>query len=235
MNLSKNSTNLLVGTLLIAGGVLFLFSNLGLFGGLGSAIWSLIWIIAFGAGSAVFLLTFLRDYRENWWAAIPGMVLLGLALAALFDEIIPGLGGLSGPIFLASIGAGFVLVYIATPENWWAIIPAGVMLTLGAVAGVDEAGIGGFGSDFEGTLFFFGLGTTFLVLALLPNAGADLRWAFIPGLVMLVLGLFTAASLDSLISYIWPVALIGGGLYVLLRGASNRRIEAEPRVLLDEE
>ncbi len=235
MNRTTNSTNLLVGLLLVAGGVLFLLSNLGLFDGFGSAVWSLIWVLAFGAGSAIFLLTFLRDYRENWWAAIPGMTLLGLALAALFDEVVPGLSGLSGSIFLASIGAGFVLVYIAVPENWWAIIPAGVMLTLGAVAGVDEAGIGGFGGDFEGTLFFFGLGATFLVLALLPNAGADLRWAFIPALVMLVLGLFTAASLNSVISYIWPVALIGGGLYVLLRGASNSRIEAEPRVLLDKE
>ena len=141
MNRTKNSTNLLVGLLLVGGGVLFLLSNLGLFDGLGSVVWSLIWVLAFGAGSALFLITFLRDYRENWWAAIPGMTLLGLALAALFGEIMPGLSGLSGPIFLASIGAGFVLVYIAVPENWWALIPAGVMLTLGAVAGVDEAGI----------------------------------------------------------------------------------------------
>ncbi len=235
MNRNTNSTNLFVGLLLVGGGVLFLLSNLGLFQGFGSAIWSIIWMLAFAVGGAFFLLTFLRDYRTNWWAAIPGMTLLGLALSALFDNIVPGLSGLSGPIFLASIGGGFVLVYIAVPENWWAIIPAGVMLTLGAVAGVDEAGIGGFGGDFEGTLFFFGLGATFLVLALLPNTRADLRWAFIPALVMIVLGLFVAASLDSVINYIWPVALIGGGLYMLLRGVSHRQVEAEPRVPLKEE
>ena len=70
---------------------------------------------------------------------------------------------------------------------------------------------------------------------MLPNASADLRWAFIPAIVMLVLGIFIAASLESVFNYIWPVALIGGGLYVLLRGASQRQVEAEPRVLLDEE
>ncbi|MEZ4683059.1 MAG: hypothetical protein R2932_53500 [Caldilineaceae bacterium] len=107
---------------------------------------------------------------------IPGATLLGLAGTVFFDNYAPGfLGDLGGPIFLAAIGFGFILVYLADVTKWWAIIPAGVMATLALVAGLDQFHLRGLDT---GGVFFLGLGGTFLVLALYPiGRGEQQRWA----------------------------------------------------------
>jgi hypothetical protein len=202
-----------LGLLFIGAGVLFLLQNLGVFGGFSPILWALI----FAAGAFLFLALFIGDYHQRWWAAIPGMTLFGLAGAALFDTLNMGfLGQLGGPFFLASIGAGFVLVFATNPSFWWAIIPGGVLGTLALVAAVEEFGDGRFEA---GSVFFLGLGITFLVLGLLPRAdGRALRWALIPAGVLLLLGLLVNTPAIAYVNYIWPVALIIGGAYLLWRG-----------------
>ncbi|WP_146009401.1 hypothetical protein [Deinococcus planocerae] len=64
----------------------------------------------------------------DWWAFIPGGVLLGLTLA-VFSNGAPW----GGPAFLASIG-GFSLIAARHPEHWWAVIPGGALLFLGLAA-----------------------------------------------------------------------------------------------------
>jgi hypothetical protein len=131
------------------------------------------------------------------------------------------MGRVTGPLFLASIGVGFALVYLATPQNWWAIIPAGVMTTLALVAGVDELRLVSFDT---GGLFFIGLGVTFLVVGLLPaEHGAWTRWAFIPAAVLIVIGVLISTSFEPGIAYLWPAALIVGGLVLIGRTLLTRR------------
>ncbi|MEW5825824.1 MAG: hypothetical protein AB1778_03250, partial [Candidatus Bipolaricaulota bacterium] len=83
---------------LIVGGTLLLLNNLNVFGAQGSGLGGAL----FAAGGAVFLGIFARD-RRQWWAAIPGCTLVGLALSSLLG---PGLGSWSGLAFLGSIGVG---------------------------------------------------------------------------------------------------------------------------------
>lgn len=200
------------GLLLIAAGILFLLQNLGWFGGLTDLIWTGL----FGFGGLVFLYIFLTHREEQWWAAIPGFTLLGLAAVTFLDNFGPRfIEPLTGSIFLGSIGVGFVMVYLANPRMWWAIIPGGVMITLAVVAGIDE--IGGRGFD-SGGVFFLGLGLTFLVLALLPpRSGERLTWAFIPAAVLIVMGVLVGANSAELINVLWPFALIVAGGYWIWR------------------
>ncbi len=209
-NLKRN--NAIWGLLLIVGGVLFLLQNFGLFSGLSA----LVWIVLFGAGGLFFLYLFLNDRQAAWWAAIPGCTLLGLATISLISEFGPAaLDPVTGPLFLASIGMGFVLVYLANSEHWWALIPGGVMVTLAAVAGVDELGLPNFES---GGLFFIGLGVTFALVALLPKQHQqNTRWALIPAAVLLIMGILIGVSFEAALGYIWPFVLIVGGAVLLWR------------------
>lgn len=206
------------GILLIGAGIIFLLQNLGWFRGFGDLMWTGL----FGAGGLLFIYLFLSHRTEQWWAAIPGFTLLGLAAVTFLDNFAPWfVGRLSGSVFLGSIGLGFVMIYLANQRMWWAIIPGGVMATLAVVAGVDELPLRGmgFGTFDSGGIFFLGLGLTFLILGLLSQrTGERLTWAFIPALVLLVMGVLIGTNWENLINVVWPAVLIAIGGYWVWRG-----------------
>lgn len=202
------------GVLLIIGGIIFLLENLGIVA-IGEAFWG----ILLGVAAIGFLSVYLTN-RENWWALIPGMILLSVSALIILNTIFPGgTGELGGVIVLGGIGLAFLLIYLTNRENWWAIIPAGVMLTLSIVVLLGEV-ISGFE---VGGIFFLGLGLTFALVAILPTPHGQMKWAFIPAGVMIVLGLLITAALSPLINYIWPVALILAGLFLVFRAYVWRR------------
>lgn len=217
---SWKESNAIWGILLIVGGLLFLLQNLGILRGLAA----LMWVVLFGAAGLFFLYLFLKDLASNWWAAIPGCTLLGLSATVFFDELGPRfLLPITGPLFLFSIGFGFALVYLANSQNWWAMIPAGVMTTLGVVAGIDAFGLRWVDS---GGIFFVGLGLTFLLLGVLPAHGEKgLRWAFIPGVILLVMGILIGTPFIGAFGYLWPLVLIVGGAFLIWRNLTTRASE----------
>jgi len=206
------------GLLLIAAGIFFLLQNMGFFVSLSA----LLAMALFALGGLAFLVVFLTNLSERWWAAIPGCTLLGLATTIFLDSYAPSLlASFAGSAFLGSIGLGFALVYLANRSLWWAIIPMGVMMTLATVAGVDRFGDSGMES---GGIFFIGLGLTFLLVALLPHAGEErLTWAFIPATVLLVLGVFIGTGFEQYFNLLWPALLILIGLFWVVRNAVRPR------------
>ena len=97
--MNNNRTGVLaVGALLVAFGVLFLLQNFGFLG----AVQNTIWLVLFGAAGLTFLFVFASN-RQQWWAVIPGFVLLGLAVLIAFGD---RLGAWGGALFLGSIGIG---------------------------------------------------------------------------------------------------------------------------------
>lgn len=200
------------GILLICAGFFFLLQNMGWFGGLSSFVWTGL----FGVGGLTFLYLFLSHREDQWWAAIPGFTLLGLATIIFLDSFGPALvKPFTGSIFLGSIGLGFVMVYLANPRMWWAIIPGGVMTTLAVVAGVDELHLRGIDS---GSIFFLGLGLTFLVLGLLSQRTQErLTWAFIPAAVLLIMGALIGTNWLIFTNMVWPIVLIVVGGYWVWR------------------
>ena len=202
------------GVLLIAAGILFLLQNFGVL-----AIGAYVWPILFGSGGLVFLYVFLTS-RANWWAIIPGLVLLSLAAVSVLDQFAPQVGeNWGGAIFLGGIGLAFWMIYFVKREHWWAVIPGGVLFTLALVAGLSSvlAGV-----EVSG-VFFLGLGLTFALLAFLPTPEGRMKWPLIPAGVLLVLGLLIAAAATEIINYLWPAALILAGGYLLFRAAGFRQ------------
>lgn len=201
--------NVRLGLLLMVVGVAALLGNLGLFTGLGG----ILGLILFGGASAL-VLSLYRRRSEQMWTLPVGFGLAGLALATLD-------AAWGGGAFLAGIGLGFVAVYVEQRSSWWALIPGGVLITLGIVAVVDETGRGADG----GALFFLGLAATFGLLYLLPDVRQ--RWAIYPALAAVALAVVTLSTADG---WILPIALIALGAYLLLRprGDGRREDRASP-------
>lgn len=206
-------SRLLWGGLLILMGVLFLLENLGFY-----RLSSLFWILVFALAGIFFITVYLQN-KQNWWSLIPALTLLSLGLLVLLNWIVPELAEYwGGPIVLGGIGCSFLLVYLVERQNWWAVIPGGVLLTLAVVAALDASG-----SGFETAgVFFLGIGLTFVLVALLPTPQGDMRWAWIPGGIMLFAGLAFLVASENLLVYVWPLALIGVGALLLFRGLRGR-------------
>lgn len=205
---------ILVGALLILVGILFLLQNLGFFE-LGAVIFGLL----FAAGGVAFLYLALSR-RDAWWAVIPGLSLIGLGVMVLANGLgLPGAEIWSPTIFFAAIGLGFWVVYYRDRSNWWAIIPGGVLLSLALVILVSGVAEG----EVAGAALFIGIGLTFLVLSVVPTPEGRLTWARIPAVVLILFGLFVGAAATELVGYLWPAALILGGLFLLVRALTAGR------------
>ena len=207
--MKRFDVRIVFGIMLIVGGVLFLFENLGFISGGFGLFWS---ILLLGAG-----LTSLYIYainRSNWWALIPGFTLTAIGTSIGLDFIFPVLGNIfGGAIILGGIGLSFWMVYLTNREFWWAIIPAGVMTSLAFVATLDEL----FPHTSTDGLFLVGLGLTFILLGVLPGYQNQLRWAFIPGGILTFIGLLTLPMMGSAFNMLWPAALILVGGYILFK------------------
>ena len=212
-----------------------------------------------------FAAAYFTDRARNWWALIPGGVMLFLALTTLLVDSAGGewvgalflfmialsffvvylnqrsrtwallvayiltvlgiaplmtIGGRDaayyGPIFLFAVALPFFVVYFRSAENWWAIIPAGSVITIAvittlAIAGViDENGRGGaITAGLASALLMGGLAGTFAVLWLRHGK----PWA---KTVTLILALIAVASMffASYSEIFWPVAIILVGVYL---------------------
>lgn len=197
------------GVVLVLAGVLFLLQNLGVLPA-GS--------LFIGVAIAFFGLLFLSTYlgnREQWWALIPGFILVSLAVLILMDIFLPGAASTwGGPVFLGGMGLSFWAVYLVRREHWWAIIPGGVLMTLGGVAGLDSVNAS---DTHSGAAFFIGLGLTFLLVAVLPTPSGKMTWAYIPSVVLLLIGLSMLAFSADLMPYLSASLIILLGVVLLVR------------------
>src|SRR5215207_1189214 len=201
-----------------------------------------------------FVAAYLTDRTHNWWALIPGGVMLFLALTTLFVDSSGGewvgalflfmialsflvvylnnrtrtwaflvayiVGVLSiaplmstggrdaayfGPIFLFAVALPFFFVYFRSPENWWAIIPAGSVATVAmlaalAIAGwIRNANEGGYAN----ALLMGGLAATFAVLWLRHSK----PWAKVVTIALALVGVASVFFASSS-QIFWPVAII---------------------------
>jgi hypothetical protein len=196
-----------VGILLVAVGALLLLQTFSLL----HFLWEAVWAILFAAGGVVFLVVFLGS-EERWWAAIPGMALLGIG--ALIGLSILGLAdAIGGAAFLGALSLAFWLVYLRRHQNWWAVIPGGVLLTLAWVAGLEQI----VPWVETGGLFFVGLALTFGLVYLLPTPQGRMTWALIPAAILFVVGLIVIFATTPMLRFLWPAVLILGGGYLVLR------------------
>jgi len=149
--------------------------------------------------------------RSRWWALLVAYILFVLSLAPALAS-----GGDTaayfGPIFLFAVALPFFVLYFRGEDNWWAIIPSGVLTTLAIIAGAAITGWikGDAGNGYANAFLLFGFTVTFAVVWL-RNAK---QWA--KG-VTIVLAVLTIASIffAAYTEIFWPVAFIISGAYLL--------------------
>jgi hypothetical protein len=203
------------GVVLVLIGALLLGQQFNLFGPMQLSFA----VFLFGIPAVMFLLTYVFD-RRQWWALIPGCILLGLA-AVVFNEANHYASSLvSGAIFLFSIGLPFWLIY-ATKRWWWAIIPAGVMTVLAIMPIVSNDVLPG---QIVGGIFFLGLAAVFALVRLATLSNPSMGWVWWPAAILGIFGVLTLLLGNaSIAQYIWPIALIVLGGWLLLRNFARPR------------
>jgi hypothetical protein len=196
---------IIFGSLLLIGGGLALLQAMGYLRDASDIFWGSIFVLL----GLLFLSMLLGGH---WWSVFPGFTLLAIGVLIVLPDRMDDLGGL---IFLGGIALAFWVTYGTAPqERWWALIPAGVLTTLAGMTVASER----FG-DFETAGFFFiGLAITFLLVALL----AGMRWAYWPAAVLGIMGALGLASLFEIANYIWAVALMAAGVFLLFRYFTKR-------------
>lgn len=163
-----------------------------------------------------FLVVFLFNPKENWWSLIPAWVLFSIGLMILLI----GFGVLEDAFVamyvLFSIGLPFLVVYLLNRENWWALIPAYVMFSIGImVALIDTHFLTDFGIP---AYVMFAIALPFFVVYFMNRRQ---RWALIPGGIMAVMGLAFFAGTD-LAGYVIPAVLMVFGAWLLLRSVGRK-------------
>ena len=75
----------------------------------------------------------------------------------------------------------------------------------------------------SGGVFLIGLGLTFGVIGFIPTEQGRMRWAFIPAIVLVLVGLFVMIASFNLFALLWPLGLITGGLLIIYYVIRSRR------------
>lgn len=203
-----------LGLLLVAGGLLFLLQNFNII----PADLAWLWALVFGVVGLFFGWLFLSQ-RAVWWPLIPACVFLDLAVLVGVGGAWPALAERwGGAFFLLGLALPFGGIYLVNAANWWSLIPAGTLTTLGVVAGVSPEAQG----QASGGVFFLGLGLTFLGLRLAPTPQGRQRWAIWPAIPLLLLGALLVTPFATLGNVVFPLALVAAGAYVLYRALRPR-------------
>jgi hypothetical protein len=156
-----------------------------------------------------FLVVYLNN-RTRTWSLLVAYILAVLGIAPLMAT-----GGRDaayyGPIFLFAVALPFFIVYFRSPENWWAIIPAGSVTVIAIIAALaisgwirnaNEAG-------YANALLMGGLAVAFAVVWLRH----DKAWAKVVTIVLAVVAV-ASAFFASASQIFWPVAIILVGVYL---------------------
>jgi hypothetical protein len=171
-------------------------------------------------------------FRKNWWAILPGGLILSGGTAAAMDALLPN-SQMSGPAFLMILASTFILVAIVSSKNWWAIIPGGTFTSIGLVVLLENFIPHGDFPAYSNTfklgvytwVLLLGLAITFGVLWLLRRYHPT-TWAKYPAVGLLTVAIL-AFLLGSRITEIWWAALLlGVGAMIilsLLTGENLRR------------
>lgn len=168
-----------------------------------------------------FWLVFLID-RGNWWALIPGWVLSVLTAVILLSE--SAAEEILGTLVMFGIALPFWIVYWRSPKQWWAAIPAGIMTTIGIIVMMSSlVESTSWGPRLIAAVLFLGFAAPFAFLWLRRDQYPT-RWAMYPALGLVAMGLL-ALLVGPNMDWVWAVALILIGSWLLLRGIERPKLK----------
>lgn len=138
-----------------------------------------------------FAAAYLTDRARNWWALIPGGVMLFLALTTLIADTTRG--EWIGSLFLFLIALSFLIVYLNNRTRMWALLVAYIMGVL-SIAPALASGGGDLAAYF-GAVFLLAIALPFFAVYFgFVNKTAQ-WWAIIPAGVMTTLSIITLLAI----------------------------------------
>jgi hypothetical protein len=151
-----------------------------------------------------FLAAYLTDRARNWWALIPGGVMLFLALVTL---LVDSTGGeWVGALFLFMIALSFFVVYMNNRTRTWALLVAYILAVLGLAPLMS---MGGRDAEYFGPIFLFAVALPFFIVYLRSAAN---WWAIIPAGSVSTIAIMAALAIAGLINENGRGAFISAGL-----------------------
>lgn len=140
------------------------------------------WVVIFAVASAFIFLTYFMQGIHNWGWLFPACILGAIALIIGLEDTQLG-QTLSGAPVLLAIAIPFLVAFAFGPRrNWWALIPAWVMIVISIIVLLEDR----INGNIIGTLVLYSIALPFLVVYLLDR---NHRWALIPFAALSIVGL----------------------------------------------
>lgn len=198
-----NRSGLFWGLLLIGAGAIALGQQMGYIDQFSDPQ---LWIWAFALVSAIAIVEYALSGFKQWGWLFPAGVFGGLAITITLATNNVGTAAVATPLFVGLI-VPFAAAYLSDrAQNWWALIPGGVMLFLALVTLLVDST----GGQWVGALFLFMIASTFLVVYLNNKTRT---WALLVAYITGVLGiapLMATGGRDA--AYFGPIFLFAVAL-----------------------
>jgi len=207
---------------LLFAGAFLLLNNLKVFREFGDGIWGGLFALV----GLVFLIWFLID-RQRTWRAIAGFPLLTIGILLLLTWRGIDLGVWQAALVMFGVALGFWTVLLSGHDNWWALIPAGVLTLMGVLIGFQAR----LSEAAWLAVFFLGLAVVFGLLYLLRLGQQDTGWAGVPAAAFLLIGIVTLAGASNLagpVAQWWPILLLVAGVIMLILALRSPKSSAPP-------
>ncbi len=139
-----------------------------------------------------FAAAYFTDRTRNWWALIPGGIMLFLALTTLMVDNVRG--EWVGAMFLLLIALAFLFVYLSNRTRTWALLVAyivGVLSIAPMLAAFGDT------AAYFGTVFLLAVALPFFILYF---RGEQFWWAIIPAGVMTVLAVLATLGVAGVLN-----------------------------------
>lgn len=176
------------------------------------------WVVlyVFAAIALPFILVYARD-RTQWWPLIPAYVMLVVGSMVALSDVGVLRDAYVATYILSAIALPFLLVFLRDREQWWALVPAYVLIAVGAMVALIETGL--LRDWVIPAYVMFTIAVPFFVAYAWD---AENRWALIPGSILALVGasMLLASPLAKIIG---PALLIVAGLWILLGRVGFRR------------
>jgi hypothetical protein len=129
-----------------------------------------------------FLAVFLVD-RKQWWALIPAYVLLAIAVMIPLAEYNVMDDEFIATYVLTAIALPFLAIFLRDRKQWWALIPAYIMLVIGAMIPMIEGHV--LAGGFIATYILTVIALPFVLVFVLDT---ERWWTLIPAYVLIAVG-----------------------------------------------
>ena len=175
-----------------------------------------VWVLALAAAGLGAFGLYLVD-RSDWWMLLAAYVLWAIALliALVVPEILQDEA--VATYVLLVIALPFLAVYLRDRRQWWALIPAYVMVVVAVMIGL--IGLGVLDDMLVPAFVLLAIALPFFVVF-----ARDRRqwWALIPGGILAVIGLVFLIA-EAALEYIGGFVLLLVGAAILVRAFAPRK------------